>query len=112
MKKVLTVCLLGMVGMLYPTHNITAKATLSATSQKIVDCHLEHDLLIAHSEVADGPIIKIVITNQARMVVLTEDCGGYSYECAAYVGNLPAGLYVATVTTTRTVYSEAFTLGN
>lgn len=112
MKKLLAVCLLGMVGMLYPTQNITAKTTAAATAQKIVDVFLEDEVLIANSQEVDGPIIKIVITNQARTVVLTEDCGGYSYECAAYVGNLPAGLYVATVTTTRTVYSEAFTLGN
>ncbi|MCW5908635.1 MAG: hypothetical protein KIS94_12305 [Chitinophagales bacterium] len=112
MKKVLVVCLLGVMGMLLPTQTITAKETTSVASQKIVDVFLEDEVLIAHSQTVDGPIIKIVVTNVARAVVLTEDCGGYSYECSAYVGNLPAGLYVATVITTRSVHAQAFTLGD
>ena len=106
MKKFVVVCLLGIMGSLLPINETVAKESFG---KKIINCHLEDDILLASSGESDGPISKIVITNSQKQIVLIESCGN-QYRCEAYVGDLPSGNYVATVITTRSSYTTGFIL--
>ncbi len=105
MKKILVVCLLGVMGLLLPVKQTAARELVK--KQIKVDCNLAEDALRAFSEQKDGPIMKMVITNSEQQVVQIEYCGG-RYTCEAYIGELPAGNYKVTVTCTMTQYSELF----
>lgn len=94
------------MGMLLPVNQTVAKESFG---KKIIDCTLEEDILKASSQEADGPIVKIVVMNSLRQIVLTESCG-YQYNCEAYVGDLPVGTYAATVQTTRSSFVKVFTI--
>lgn len=105
MKKILIVCLLGMMGTLLPMKQSTAKELFK--KQIRVNCNLEEDVMRAFSEQKDGPIMKMYIENSETQIVQIEYCGG-SYTCESYIGDLPAGNYKVTVVTTNTSYTQAF----
>lgn len=94
------------MGTLLPFNETVAKESFA---KKIINCHLEEDILLASSSESDGPITKIVVINSQKQVVLIETCGS-QYRCEAYVGELPLGNYTATVITTRSSYTTGFAI--
>jgi hypothetical protein len=104
MRKILVVCLLG-IGMLLPALQTTAREEV----KKIVNCTLEDEVLLANSSGEDGTITKVIVTNTARQIVASQECGGYF--CDVYLGDLPAGSYSAQIHTSRTgVHIVGFTV--
>jgi hypothetical protein len=105
MKKVFVTCLMAL-GMLLPVSETTAK---ESAAKSIINILIDDEVLRASSQEQDGPIVKIVLLNDMRQIVQTEMCG-YGYYCETYLRDLPAGLYIARVETTKTSYATVITV--
>lgn len=96
------------LGMLLPASEITAK---ESAAKRIINIAIEEDILRTSSQESDGPIVKVTLMNSQRQIVLTEECGS-NYQCFSYVGDLPSGSYLVTVTTTKLTYTEMVSVNN
>jgi hypothetical protein len=74
MKRILTVCLLGILSLT----QVTAGSLTAKAAQKTVACEMMEWSLLADSDTEDGRIVLVQIFNSANQLVLEEEYYSYS----------------------------------
>jgi hypothetical protein len=106
MKKILIAALLGLSTLLPQTQVFGS----SFKAMRTVTSTIEGWVFIAHSDSESGTIDKIeIFIINGTVPVAKKKCGGYN--CSIDIAGLPAGQYVAKVTTQNTVYISQFVKG-